>query len=109
MDEIKQELGKAAGDAVERMVEGGWQEDDSVDLIVELLDVLTPAEALIPGPLGKAAEEVLDKAAEALVRRLVEVLRADPEKLRAKAKNAKPKRRKRLLRRARRIEGKEKG
>jgi len=65
-------------------VAGGVTRDEAVDVVAELLDFLTPIEDLLPGHVGKLAEEAVDEAIERTAARLVDLVFPDPAKAEAR-------------------------
>ena len=70
--------------AVAAAVEGGASREEAIDVIVEVLDFLTPIEELLPGLVGQLAEEAVDGAIERTATRIVDLVFPDPVKAAAR-------------------------
>lgn len=82
------ELGDLAVDAGELLVSKGLTESEALDLVGDVLDLLTPLEVMVPGPGGVLLDEMLDQVTDRGLRALMDALRRDPAKLRARAAEA---------------------
>ena len=102
-----------AQDLTEELVESKGDEDKTVHAVADFLDAILPLEALIPGPLGKLAEEADGLLFEEIVSGLSELFKIDPEKQAARRERRKERqagrKERREERRARRAERREEG
>ena len=88
-DDAKAEVEQLAVSAVEDWLEDGEIESDkAVDLLADGLDALLPLDLLLPGALGKVAEEWDDKLVHTIAEALVKAFRLDPDKIEKRAQRA---------------------
>ena len=102
-----------AQDLTEELVESKGDEDKTIHAVADFLDAILPLDALIPGPLGKLAEEADGLLFEEIVAGLSELFKIDPEKQAARRERRKERqadrKERRKERRAKREERREEG
>jgi hypothetical protein len=75
-----EDLWEDAKDLGDDLIEAGADPDQTAKAIATFLDRLVPLDLLIPGVPGMALEAVDGPALERVVRALIDLLRADPER-----------------------------
>ncbi len=103
-----QEFNEQGEEYFHRLVANGWEPTAAMDLLLGLLDAVTPLEVLLPGPLGVIADGALDRLTEGAAAKVREALHPDPAKIRGRAAEldnaGHPKRARFLRQRARRVQ-----
>lgn len=79
---------ESGDDYARGLVATGWDPDEAAEFVAGAFDLLSPLEALIPGPGGVIADEALDAATVALVQWAKEALLKDPARMRERADEA---------------------
>lgn len=87
--EIKEEVQEIAVSAVQEFIDDSKIEEDSaVEILSATLDALLPLQHLLPGEMGKMAEELDDIVFEELARALLNAFKLNPDKIEERAARA---------------------
>ena len=74
------EVWEEAKDLTEELVDAGADEEKVAHAVADFLDAIIPLDKVIPGELGKLAEEADGPIFEAIVEALIKLFKVDPEK-----------------------------
>ena len=74
------EVWEEAKDLTEELADAGADEEKVAHAVADFLDAILPLDKLVPGELGKIAEEADGPIFEAIVEALLKLFKVDPEK-----------------------------